>query len=161
MKKDYVLSSVVLTPIGLIAILTKNDKLIRVQFDARPFPHAVILTPLNERLMKDMETYFVEPNHQFEVEMDLQGTPFQKRVWEAISKIPPGTTLTYGQLAAQCGSSPRAVGNACRANPVPVIVPCHRVIAKDHIGGYVGHMNGEALDIKKWLLEHESIKVPG
>ncbi len=83
------------------------------------------------------------------------GTPFQQRVWRALREIAPGQRLTYGELAARLGTSARAVGNACRANPLPLLVPCHRVVAANGLGGFAGEREGTRLEIKRWLLEHE------
>ncbi len=86
---------------------------------------------------------------------NLKGTAFQKRVWQALCNIPPGTTKTYGELAKELHTSPRAIGNACRKNPLPIIIPCHRVVAKNSLGGYAGARTGELIEFKKWLLENE------
>jgi methylated-DNA-[protein]-cysteine S-methyltransferase len=86
------------------------------------------------------------------------GTPYQQRVWQAISAIPRGQVLTYGDIAAQIGSGPRAVANACGANNIPLIVPCHRVVAKGGIGGFM-QGNKDGLKIKKWLLKHEGVSI--
>lgn len=83
------------------------------------------------------------------------GTPFQQRVWQALMAIPPGEVVTYGELARQLDSSPRAVAGACRANPIPILIPCHRVIAANGPGGYMGKVAGRELAIKQWLLRHE------
>lgn len=83
------------------------------------------------------------------------GTPFQQRVWTQLRCIPRGQTLRYGELAKQLGSSARAVANACRDNPIPILIPCHRVIAASGLGGYLGETAGQALAIKQWLLQHE------
>lgn len=85
----------------------------------------------------------------------LQGTAFQLRVWQALRGIPCGEVRTYGELATELGSGARAVGNACRRNPVPVIVPCHRVVGAAGIGGYAGRTAGRELERKRWLLHHE------
>jgi methylated-DNA-[protein]-cysteine S-methyltransferase len=69
--------------------------------------------------------------------------------------IPPGEVRTYGALARKLRSSARAVGNACRANPVPMVVPCHRVVGATGLGGYMGAFTGDPLAIKEWLLRHE------
>ena len=69
--------------------------------------------------------------------------------------IPRGQVLTYGEVAARIGSSPRAVGQACGNNPIPVIIPCHRIVGKASLGGFMHHSGGYALDIKRWLLVHE------
>ena len=83
--------------------------------------------------------------------LDLDGTAFQRRVWEELRKIPYGTTISYKELARRVGSSPRAVGQANAVNPIPIIVPCHRVINAD--GGLGGYSSG--LDRKRWLLRQE------
>lgn len=84
-----------------------------------------------------------------------QGTPFQQRVWRALQAIPAGEVRRYGELAAALGTSARAVAAACRANPIPLLIPCHRVVAAAGPGGYMGQTRGEALAIKLWLLRHE------
>jgi len=83
------------------------------------------------------------------------GTAFQRRVWERLQQIPPSEVMTYGQLAQELASSPRAVAGACRANPVPILIPCHRVVAASGLGGYMGQTAGRELAIKRWLLQHE------
>jgi len=85
------------------------------------------------------------------------GTDFQLRVWSELLKIPPGRCLTYAELAQRLGSGARAVGGACRANPMPLLVPCHRVVAANGLGGFAGQRQGRWLEIKRWLLEHEGI----
>jgi methylated-DNA-[protein]-cysteine S-methyltransferase len=88
------------------------------------------------------------------------GSPFQRRVWQAISAIPSGRTRTYGEIAAELGSAPRAVGGACRANPYPLLVPCHRVIGAAGLGGFAGDASGRLIAIKRWLLAHEGVALP-
>lgn len=83
------------------------------------------------------------------------GTVFQRRVWQALAAIPYGRTRTYGDIASELGSSPRAVGGACRANPLPILVPCHRVVAASGLGGYAGRTDGTWFAIKARLLRHE------
>ncbi|MBM4286438.1 MAG: methylated-DNA--[protein]-cysteine S-methyltransferase [Deltaproteobacteria bacterium] len=88
-----------------------------------------------------------------QVPIDLKGTPFQIRVWQELQKIPRGTTISYQELAKRVGNpkAARAVGQAVGANPIPIIIPCHRVIAANgSLGGY-----SSGLDRKRWLLEHE------
>lgn len=94
--------------------------------------------------------------------MQTEGTPFQKRVWRALEDIPPGRTLTYGQMAKHLGKpgAARAVGQALRSNPLPLFRPCHRVTAKDGLGGFGGASEDAADDegplaVKRWLLAHE------
>lgn len=93
--------------------------------------------------------------HHFELPLLPSGTPFQQRVWQQLQAIPYGHVLSYGTLAKQLGTSARAIGGACRANPIPVIVPCHRVVAANDIGGFAGDRHGGMVSIKQWLLAHE------
>ena len=109
-----------------------------------------------QTIASQIAAYFSDAKHDFKLPVNQHGTPFQQRVWQAISAIPNGQVLTYGQLAAQIGSGPRAVANACGANNLPLIVPCHRVVAQNGIGGFMqGKPDG--LKVKKWLLKHEGL----
>ncbi|HDK37468.1 MAG TPA: methylated-DNA--[protein]-cysteine S-methyltransferase [Thiolapillus brandeum] len=90
-----------------------------------------------------------------DIAVDPEGTDFQKKVWQALRQIPSGEVLTYGELAKKLGSSPRAIGGACRRNPVPLLIPCHRVVAANGDGGFAGHTDGHWMEIKRWLLSHE------
>jgi methylated-DNA-[protein]-cysteine S-methyltransferase len=76
-------------------------------------------------------------------------------VWQLLQQIPTGQTRRYGELATQLGSSAQAVAGACRANPLSILIPCHRVVAAGGLGGYMGQTEGEALEIKRWLLHYE------
>jgi len=118
--------------------------------------------PAVNRLAKDaakqIEAYFADSYHYFNLPLIFKGTSFQKRVWEHISAIPTGQVVTYGEIAQAIGSGPRAVANACGANCLPLVVPCHRVVGKKDLGGFMqGNPKGPA--IKKWLLKHEGINV--
>jgi methylated-DNA-[protein]-cysteine S-methyltransferase len=106
-------------------------------------------------VIQAIQAYLEDPSFRFCFEPLLEGTAFQQRVWHELLQIPLGHTLTYGQLARQLGSSPRAIGNACRANPCPLVVPCHRVVGKTGLGGFAGKNSGPKLQIKRWLLMHE------
>lgn len=88
-----------------------------------------------------------------------QGTSFQKSVWYELRKIPLGEIRTYGEIASKLNTSPRAVGNACRQNPIQIIIPCHRVVSAKGIGGYAGETGGRQLKIKRWLLMHEGVQL--
>lgn len=112
-------------------------------------------TAFAQRVVDQLLRYFANPRHTFFIPLSLHGTPFQQRVWDALLNLPAGATISYGALAAQLASGARAVGSACRANPVPIIVPCHRIVAHNGLGGYAGAVAGTQLGIKRWLLEHE------
>ena len=104
-----------------------------------------------------IQSYLEDADFVFDLPLKLAGTRHRLAVWEAMQRIAAGKTRTYGELAQEIGSSARAVGGACGANPIPVVVPCHRVIAAGgDIGGFMGaRAEGFERDIKRWLLEHE------
>lgn len=104
-----------------------------------------------------IQAYLENPDFEFDLPLRLAGTHHRLAVWEAMQRIPAGKVRTYGELALELGSSARAVGGACGANPIPLVVPCHRVIAAGGgIGGFMGACDeGFELAIKRWLLGHE------
>ncbi len=104
-----------------------------------------------------IQAYLDDPQFVFDLPLQLAGTRHRLQVWEAMQRIPAGATRTYGELALELRSSARAVGGACGANPIPLVVPCHRVIAANRgLGGFMGaREDGFELDIKRWLLAHE------
>jgi methylated-DNA-[protein]-cysteine S-methyltransferase len=104
-----------------------------------------------------IQSYLDDPSFEFELPLKLGGTRHRLAVWEAMQRIPAGETRTYGDLAKDLRSSARAVGGACGANPIPVVVPCHRIVAAGgSLGGFMGSRDeGFELGIKRWLLEHE------
>ena len=104
-----------------------------------------------------INAYLEDPSFEFDLPLAIAGTRHRLAVWEAMQRIPAGTTRTYGELARELGSSARAVGGACGANPLPVVVPCHRVIAAGGaLGGFMGaREEGFELGVKRWLLGHE------
>jgi len=114
--------------------------------------------PLIQEARRQLEKYFAGELRQFDLPLDLQGTPFQKRVWAALLAIPYGETRSYSQLALQIGAprAARAVGSANHANPLAIVVPCHRVIAA---GGVLGGYGG-GLDRKRFQLELERSAPP-
>ena len=108
-----------------------------------------------ERAAAQLREYFLGERRRFDLPLAPQGTAFQQRVWQALYAIPFGETRSYGELARELGSAARAVGGACGANPIPIIIPCHRVLAaKGRLGGFSG---GDGLSSKRQLLAHEGI----
>jgi methylated-DNA-[protein]-cysteine S-methyltransferase len=103
-----------------------------------------------------LAAYLVDAEFVPALPLHPAGTPFQRRVWQQIAAIPTHQTRTYGEIAKALHNAPRAVGQACGANPFPVIVPCHRVVATaGGLGGFAGQRAGFLLDVKRWLLAHE------
>jgi len=113
-------------------------------------------TPLAPEVARQLHAYLEDPDFVFGLPLKPSGTPFQRRVWEQIAAIPCGRTHTYGELAKNLSNAPRAVGQACGANPFPIVVPCHRVVASDGgLGGFARNRGGFLLETKRWLLAHE------
>ena len=135
------------TPIGTAFLQLDGDALSALRFE-RPFEGERVRSDAGERLRH----YFAGNLRAFEgLKLAATGTDFQRKVWSLLREIPVGETRNYGELARMIGSHPRAVGSANGSNPIAIVVPCHRVIAKD--GGLCGYAYGTQR--KEWLLRHE------
>lgn len=153
------------TPIGRLLVIASPRGLLRINFAGREnrrgnLPKGVRSTRANQEArqhlaaaVRQLRDYFAGQRSTFNLPLDLTGTPYQLRVWRALQHVPFGRTLSYGQLATRLGTprSARAVGRACATNPVPVVVPCHRVVGGD--GALHGYDGG--LWRKQRLLELE------
>ena len=142
------------TPIGYMALGAENGSLIRVYLPNAPTPRLMPRkTPLLERAEQQLQEYFRGDRKMFDLPLAPEGTDFQKRVWTALQTIPYGETRTYKQLAsmANCPQGYRAVGMANNRNPLPILIPCHRVIGAD--GSMTGYTGG--MELKRALLELE------
>ncbi|MDP8566552.1 methylated-DNA--[protein]-cysteine S-methyltransferase [Methylophilus aquaticus] len=115
--------------------------------------------PRASSIADQVAAYLDNPRSQWQAIASSRGTAFQQRVWQAMREIPVGETCTYAQLAAAVHSGPRAVANACGANPLPLFNPCHRVVASNGMGGFMQGV-AEGLEIKRWLLAHEQKGTP-
>ena len=121
-------------------------------------PGSPLQAPTNETARaaaKALYAWLDDPAPALTLPLYTCGTPFQRRVWAEISTIPAGQTRSYGELAKQFDSAARAVGQACGANPYPLIVPCHRVTSAQGLGGFANASDGWLLEVKRWLLRHE------
>lgn len=147
---------VIQTPPAYIQLTILHDKLVRLIF-IDDNPQSFIQNPVHQHISDELSHYFADPDYNLNIPFALTGTAFQQRVWQALVEIPRGTTKTYGELAKALNTSSRAIGNACRSNPLPILIPCHRVIAKTGLGGFAGDTQGKLISIKKWLLQHEGV----
>ena len=121
-------------------------------------PSAAASPPANrlaERAAAQLLEYQKNPDAPFDLPLLVEGTPFQRRLWQALCEIPRGSTLTYGELARRFGGEARAVGQACGDNRLPIVIPCHRVVAAGGIGGFAHSTSGYLIEAKRWLLAHE------
>jgi methylated-DNA-[protein]-cysteine S-methyltransferase len=115
---------------------------------------------LGWRVATQLREYFAGARRDFDLPLAPRGTEFQRRVWTALQAIPFGETRTYGDVADAIGCrAARAIGQANRRNPIPIVIPCHRVLASNGIGGYAGQDgDSKELDTKRWLLRHEGVE---
>ncbi len=143
------------TPFAVLGIRHEADCLTGIDFLTRKTPPLSPQTRFAEKVSKQLQSYLQDPDASFDLPLRLKGTAYQRRVWQAIMQIQRGHTLTYGELARKLFSGPRAVGQACGANPIPIIVPCHRVLGSGNLGGFMNCDEGDPLAIKRWLLLHE------
>ncbi len=142
-------------PFGVLGIRCERYALTGIEFLA---PGATPQLPVNafaRTACEQLMAYFEDAEFHFDLPLKFNGTAHQTKVWQAMSVIPSGQTRYYSDLALQLDSSPRAVGQACGSNPIPIVIPCHRVVSKAGLGGFMRHASGTSLDIKRWLLAHE------
>ncbi len=145
-------------PFATLGITTGDTHVIGIRFLA---PSVRALAPRRGSIAHlacvQIGAYLEDARFEFDLPLALSGTHHRIAVWEAMQRIPAGSTRSYGEIAREIGSSTRAVGGACAANPLPLVVPCHRIVASGGaIGGFMGaRAEGFELQIKRWLLEHE------
>lgn len=140
------------TVAGILSIFQCDNRITKT---AWCFETASIITSEN-LLAKEIQAYFNHEISSLSLNLQKQGTHYRNTVWAEISNIPVGQVNPYSQLAKKLNSGARAVANACRDNPFPGIIPCHRVVSIAGLGGYMGHTSGPFLAIKKKLLAMES-----
>ncbi len=152
--------AVIEAPFGGIGLRSADDAVSEIVYLPRSIAKVAPSTAIAREAVSQLAAYIGDATFSFDLPLAPRGTEFQKRVWGVIAAIPPGDTLTYGQVAKRIRSAPRAVGQACGANWFPLVIPCHRVLAAGGIGGFAHHDgDGFHLGVKRWLLQHEG--VPG
>lgn len=149
--------AIINSPVAKLGIKTHEDTLVGLKMLSKDASLKKPSTPLAKRVIEQLEAYFNKESKYFDLPIRFEGTPFQAKVWQALKEIEIGKKKTYSDLARALSTGPRAVGNACRSNNLVIIVPCHRVVAKNGLGGFSGETSGEWPSIKKWLLEHEQL----
>lgn len=142
-------------PFGVLGIRCAGDALTGIDFLPATEKPQHATSAFAKTVCEQLLRYFENPDLQFTVPLKLNGTPHQQKVWQVMCNISRGETRSYGELAVELKSGAQAVGQACGANPIPIIIPCHRVVGKTGLGGFMRNASGDALDIKRWLLAHE------
>jgi methylated-DNA-[protein]-cysteine S-methyltransferase len=140
------------SPVGPLTVIAEADAIVSLWFVVSDRPGAA--TQLLRKAQRQLKEYFAGKRREFDLPLAPQGTSFQRRVWEALRRIPYGEQRSYGEIAKALRSSPRAVGQACGQNPIPILIPCHRVVGGQSLGGYSG---GRGIATKKRLLDLERI----
>jgi methylated-DNA-[protein]-cysteine S-methyltransferase len=142
------------SPIGPLALFEEDGAIVALDWGFVPENEE---TPLLLRARDQLEEYFEGRRKDFDLPLSPHGTAFQKKVWAALERIPFGRTRSYGDLAKDLGTAARALGGACGRNPIPVIIPCHRVLGSNGaMGGYSGI---DGIETKEFLLRHEGVPV--
>jgi methylated-DNA-[protein]-cysteine S-methyltransferase len=142
------------TPVGDLTVSEEDGGIVAIDWG---WGRDQTETPLLVRARNQLHRYFDGELTMFDLPLTPRGTAYRQRVWAALCRIPHGSTSSYGDIARMAGGSARSVGGANGANPVPIIIPCHRVVASTGIGGYSG---GDGLPTKRWLLELEARSAP-
>jgi methylated-DNA-[protein]-cysteine S-methyltransferase len=145
------------SPVGRLTIAEEGDAVVAISWtDAGADQAAGNGSRLLAEAAEQLDAYFAGKLTRFDLPLAPSGSPFQTSIWTAMQAIPYGETRVYGDLAEMVGSAPRAVGRACGSNPIPIVIPCHRVLAKTGIGGYSG---AGGLATKRHLLALEGVAI--
>jgi methylated-DNA-[protein]-cysteine S-methyltransferase len=144
-------------PFAMLGIRCSEDALLGIDFLPLSIAPQQAESVVANSVCAQLHDYLHDPDALFDVPLAWHGTAHQQKVWRALLAIPRGVTRHYGELATELHSAAQAVGQACGANPLPIIIPCHRVVGKTGLGGFMRHADGDALDIKRWLLSHEHL----
>jgi methylated-DNA-[protein]-cysteine S-methyltransferase len=147
-------AAVVRAPFGGVEVHVAGDCITRLHFVESGWPVAAVSDAAAEAA-DQLSRYFIDPEFRFTLPLAVSGTPFQRRVWDAIAGIACGTTATYGELAHALNAPARSVGQACGENRLPIVIPCHRVVGLSGLGGFAHASGGFPVTVKRWLLEHE------
>lgn len=123
------------SPVGTLTIEEADEAIVAIRWAETPAGNG---STLLAEAARQLDAYFAGKLRDFDLPLRPAGSPFEQSVWQAMQAIPYGETRCYGDLAGAVGSAPRAVGRACGSNPIPIVVPCHRVLAKAGLGGYSG-----------------------
>lgn len=138
-----------------VAVTTREDRVAGIRYLPLSSPGVLPRNSLAERAARQLERYRNDPDTVFDLPLRVEGSPLQRAVWDAMCAIPRGRTRTYGELARELGADARAIGQACGDNRLPIVIPCHRVVAADGIGGFSHTTEGYLIEVKRWLLAHE------
>ncbi len=141
------------TPAGNLVIYLKGSTITKTTWSLEPLS----IISVDNKYCRQIQDYLENPSISLKLNLQKQGTLYRNKVWAEICKIPLGEVKSYSDIANSIGSGARAVANACRENPFPGIIPCHRVVSVSGLGGYMGQTSGKCIEIKKKLLAIETL----
>jgi len=139
-----------------VGVATRDGVVTSLKYLPLSTPPVAAKSELARRAERQLEGYKRDPDSAFDLPVVIEGTELQKAVWRAMCAIPRGKTRTYGDLARELGADPRDIGQCCGDNRLPLVIPCHRIVAADGIGGFAHATSGYLLETKRWLLMHEA-----
>jgi methylated-DNA-[protein]-cysteine S-methyltransferase len=139
-----------------VGVTTRDHRVVEIRY----LPPTTALKPAANAfaatVAEQLERYRTDPDTKFDFPVVIEGSPLQRGVWDAMCAIPRGKTRTYGDIARDLGADARDIGQACGDNRFPIVIPCHRVVAANGLGGFGHATSGYLLEVKRWLLMHEA-----
>jgi methylated-DNA-[protein]-cysteine S-methyltransferase len=156
--------AIVAFPVMRVGVRTEREQVSGIRYLPPATQELAPQNALAQKAVEQLERYRVDPDFTFDLPFTPEGTPLQLAVWEAMRRIPRGSTRSYGEIAREVGEGgrfgdeaalARAVGQACGDNRLPILIPCHRVVAADGLGGFSHTRSGFLIEAKAWLLSHE------
>ena len=139
-----------------VGVATRGERVVEIRYLPLSAVSISAKNKLAEKAARQLERYRQDADAAFDLPVLIEGTPLQRGVWDAMCAIPRGRTRTYGEIARELGADARDVGQACGDNHLPLVIPCHRVVAADGIGGFAHATDGYLIEVKRWLLAHEA-----
>lgn len=145
------------SPLGILGVAAEAGSITRLHFGVIE-PEAERDDPVLVEAERQLDAYFAGTLRDFDLPLQAPGNDLERGVWDAMLRIPYGKTRTYGEVAAELGAIARNVGTACGANPIAIVIPCHRIVGAG--GKLTGYSGGEGVKTKAWLLDHEGWRPP-
>jgi methylated-DNA-[protein]-cysteine S-methyltransferase len=139
-----------------VGVTTRDGEVVGIKYLPLSTPSVAPTNLVAGKAKEQLERYRANPDTKFDLPIRIEGDELQRAVWQAMCAIPRGRTRTYGEIARELGTDARTVGQACGDNRLPIVIPCHRVVAADGIGGFGHATSGYLIDVKRWLLAHEA-----
>jgi methylated-DNA-[protein]-cysteine S-methyltransferase len=139
-----------------IGVATRDERVVEIRYLPAMTETQSAVNPFVAGVASQLERYRADPDTKFDFPIMIEGTPLQRAVWDAMCAIPRGRTRTYGDIARELGADARDIGQACGDNRLPIVIPCHRVVAANGLGGFAHATSGYLIEVKRWLLAHEA-----